>query len=86
MVTDCYRGLLGWALGHRAILVGGSVFMLGAAVASVPWLGTEFMPQLDEGSLLIETRRLPVPPCHRVWRLLRISNARSLHCRKFGAS
>ena len=27
--------------------------------ASVPFLGTEFMPKLDEGSLLIETRRLP---------------------------
>ena len=33
--------------------------MLGGALASVPFLGTEFMPKLDEGSLLIETRRLP---------------------------
>jgi cobalt-zinc-cadmium resistance protein CzcA len=30
-----------------------------AALASVPWLGTEFMPRLDEGSILIETRKLP---------------------------
>jgi cobalt-zinc-cadmium resistance protein CzcA len=30
-----------------------------AALASVPYLGTEFMPKLDEGSMLIETRRLP---------------------------
>jgi cobalt-zinc-cadmium resistance protein CzcA len=29
------------------------------AVGSVPFLGTEFMPKLDEGSLLIETRKLP---------------------------
>jgi cobalt-zinc-cadmium resistance protein CzcA len=25
----------------------------------VPFLGTEFMPKLDEGSILIETRKLP---------------------------
>ena len=30
-----------------------------AALASVPFLGTEFMPKLDEGSILIETRKLP---------------------------
>ena len=33
--------------------------VLGSTLASVPFLGTEFMPQLDEGSMLIETRRLP---------------------------
>jgi cobalt-zinc-cadmium resistance protein CzcA len=30
-----------------------------AAFASVPFLGTEFMPRLDEGAILIETRKLP---------------------------
>ncbi len=29
------------------------------AIGSVPWLGTEFMPRLDEGAILIETRKLP---------------------------
>lgn len=29
------------------------------ALVSVPWLGTEFMPRLDEGAILIETRKLP---------------------------
>jgi heavy metal efflux system protein len=29
------------------------------AIGSVPFLGTEFMPKLDEGSILIETRKLP---------------------------
>ena len=28
-------------------------------LGSVPFLGTEFMPRLDEGSILIETRKLP---------------------------
>ena len=29
------------------------------ALGSLPFLGTEFMPRLDEGSLLIESRKLP---------------------------
>ena len=54
-----YRAHLGWALSHRALVVGGAAAMLLVAVGSVPFMGTEFMPKLDEGSLLIETRRLP---------------------------
>jgi heavy metal efflux system protein len=30
------------------------------AIGSVPWLGTEFMPRLDEGAILIETRQAAV--------------------------
>jgi heavy metal efflux system protein len=58
-VRSGYRRHLGWALGHRALVVGGALVLLLAALASVPFLGTEFMPKLDEGSMLIETRRLP---------------------------
>ena len=29
------------------------------ALGSIPFIGTEFMPKLDEGSILIETRKLP---------------------------
>src|SRR5215211_2583774 len=54
-----YQRDLGWALSHRAAVVGGAGALLAAALASVPFLGTEFMPKLDEGSMLIETRRLP---------------------------
>jgi cobalt-zinc-cadmium resistance protein CzcA len=50
---------LDWALHHRVIVVTGALVVLVVALASVPFLGTEFMPKLDEGSLLIETRRLP---------------------------
>ncbi|MCC7010104.1 MAG: efflux RND transporter permease subunit [Acidobacteria bacterium] len=54
-----YRRVLDWAIGHRAIVLGMAAALLVAALASVPFLGTEFMPELDEGSMLIETRRLP---------------------------
>src|SRR5439155_19418824 len=39
--------------------ISGAFAVLVAALASIPFLGTEFMPRLDEGSLLIETRRAP---------------------------
>src|SRR5215210_2286779 len=58
-VRSAYRRHLAWALGHRILVVGGAAVLLVAALASVPYLGTEFMPKLDEGSMLIETRRLP---------------------------
>ena len=54
-----YRRHLDWALHHRAIVVGGGAALLAVSLASLPFLGTEFMPKLDEGSMLIETRRLP---------------------------
>lgn len=45
---------------HRpAPLVGGAFVVLIVAVGSLTRIGTEFMPKLDEGSILINTRRLP---------------------------
>jgi len=54
-----YERGLAWAIQRprRVMLAAG--MLLFAAVASVPFLGTEFMPNLDEGYLLIETRRIP---------------------------
>ena len=54
-----YALALDWALAHRRIVVGGSIGLLALALASVPFLGTEFMPKLDEGYLLLQTRRVP---------------------------
>lgn len=59
MLRRRYGGLLTWALAHRRMVVAGALLLLGVALASVPYLGTEFMPKLDEGYLLIETRRVP---------------------------
>lgn len=54
-----YGSVLTWALAHRRRVVGVAVGLLVAALASVPFLGTEFMPKLDEGSLLVEARLIP---------------------------
>jgi cobalt-zinc-cadmium resistance protein CzcA len=54
-----YRRLLARLMGNRRLAVGAALIIVSIAVGSMRYLGTEFMPQLDEGALLIETRRLP---------------------------
>ena len=54
-----YARSLTWAIAHRRAVVGTALGVLAVALASVPFLGSEFMPKLDEGTLLIETRRIP---------------------------
>ena len=54
-----YRNVLGRVLPWPGRVLATAVALLALAIASVPFLGTEFMPKLDEGSLLIETRRAP---------------------------
>jgi cobalt-zinc-cadmium resistance protein CzcA len=54
-----YRRTLEWSLSHRRRVVGTAFAVVALTLASIPFLGTEFMPKLDEGSLLIETRRMP---------------------------
>ena len=54
-----YARTLDWSLSHRRTVIGAALAMLVVALASLPFIGTEFMPRLDEGSLLIETRRVP---------------------------
>ena len=54
-----YERGLRWSLAHRRAVVAGALGLLVMSLGSVPFLGTEFMPKLDEGYLLIETRRVP---------------------------
>src|SRR5436309_9393647 len=53
-----YQRALEWSLLHRRRVVGATVCLFAVAIISVAFLGTEFMPKLDEGYLLIETRRI----------------------------
>jgi cobalt-zinc-cadmium resistance protein CzcA len=54
-----YRGLLNRALKHRRLVVASAVLAFVVAVASVPFLGSEFVPELDEGDFVIEVRSIP---------------------------
>ncbi|NKE73520.1 efflux RND transporter permease subunit [Candidatus Manganitrophus noduliformans] len=54
-----YLPLLSWSLRHRIGILSGAIFLLAGSVALVPFLGTEFIPSLDEGSLSPAVIRLP---------------------------
>jgi heavy metal efflux system protein len=58
-VQVCYLELLDVVLRRRLLTVGLALVFISAAVGSLYFIGTEFMPRLEEGSILIETRKLP---------------------------
>ncbi|MBL9007230.1 MAG: efflux RND transporter permease subunit [Myxococcales bacterium] len=56
-----YRPILGAALAQRGrwLTLSLGVLAMAGGLALVPRLGAEFVPQLDEGDILVEVRRLP---------------------------
>jgi cobalt-zinc-cadmium resistance protein CzcA len=58
-LRDRYVRHLTDALDHPRWTLLAALSVITVAVASIPFLGTEFMPKLDEGAILIETRKLP---------------------------
>ena len=58
-VTERYGRALAWGVDHRLVTVGSAAVVLAVALGSLAFIGTEFMPRLDEGELLVETRKLP---------------------------
>jgi cobalt-zinc-cadmium resistance protein CzcA len=54
-----YEPSLAWALGHRKIVIICAILALAASFAVVPRLGTEFLPELNEGSIWVN---VTLPP------------------------
>ena len=54
-----YLPALGWSMSHRAPVIAGSALLLAGSLALVPFLGTEFVPIMDEGSFDMDTSILP---------------------------
>lgn len=54
-----YRPLLRWSLGHRGPVLVGTVALLGIGAGVFPFLGTEFIPTLNEGTLLVRATMAP---------------------------
>jgi cobalt-zinc-cadmium resistance protein CzcA len=54
-----YHPSLAWALGHRRTVVLGAAGLLLFSLAMAPFLGTEFIPRMDEGYLTPQVIRLP---------------------------
>ena len=58
-ISRDYVAMLEAVVRHRKLALVLSLAVLAAALASLAFIGTEFMPRLDEGSILLETRKLP---------------------------
>ena len=58
-LNSVYGRALTWSIHHRLLTVASAAVVLIAALSSLLLIGTEFMPRLDEGSILVETRKLP---------------------------
>jgi cobalt-zinc-cadmium resistance protein CzcA len=58
-ITRHYVAMLEAVLRHRKLALVSALAVLAVALASLAFIGTEFMPRLDEGSILLETRKLP---------------------------
>jgi len=48
-----YEPLLAWALGHRRLIVAAAVAGLGISLLAATRLGTEFLPELNEGTIWV---------------------------------
>jgi hydrophobic/amphiphilic exporter-1 (mainly G- bacteria), HAE1 family len=56
-VTGQYGRLLEMALRRRLAVIGGFVLLLiGAAVVLFPWLGSEFLPRMDDGRVMVKVK------------------------------
>jgi cobalt-zinc-cadmium resistance protein CzcA len=58
-LQDRYRRSLDWVIGHRVKVIAAAGVLLAVALGSLHFIGTEFMPRLDEGSIVVTSRRLP---------------------------
>ena len=54
-----YLPLLSLALRRRGVTILVAVGILGASLLLIPFVGTEFLPQLDEGAIAVNVVRLP---------------------------
>jgi CzcA family heavy metal efflux pump len=57
-----YTGILNWTLRRPYKIIGASALMLGAAVAVIPFMGREFLPPFNEGTLNINANLPPGAP------------------------
>jgi cobalt-zinc-cadmium resistance protein CzcA len=58
-VKRAYLPSLGWSLRHKRIVVGAAAALLAASLALFPVLGKEFMPALQEGSIMWRVTSIP---------------------------
>jgi len=55
-VTEGYGCMLSMALEHRLAVVGGFMLLLIGGVVLFPWLGSEFLPRMDDGRVMVKVK------------------------------
>jgi cobalt-zinc-cadmium resistance protein CzcA len=58
-IKSKYLPLLSWSLANKKLVVGAASGLLVASLALFPFLGKEFMPQLQEGSIMWRVTSIP---------------------------
>jgi len=58
-MKNAYKPALGWVVRRKKAVVIAAVAAFAASMAAVPFIGTEFMPALEEGSILIGVTMAP---------------------------
>lgn len=58
-LNAAYAPVLRFALKRRGVVIACAILGLGASLATVPFLGTEFVPELDEGTMSIRVTMNP---------------------------
>ncbi|OQY27445.1 MAG: hypothetical protein B6244_10765 [Candidatus Cloacimonetes bacterium 4572_55] len=59
MMKNRYRNLVNWSLKHKKLIVTAALISFIAAIGVMPFLGAEFIPTLEEGSILIGVAMAP---------------------------
>jgi Cu(I)/Ag(I) efflux system membrane protein CusA/SilA len=75
ILNRLYAPVIHWVLKHRALTIGMNVLALLIAIPVAMNTGSEFMPPLDEGSLLFMPVTLPSASITEVNRILQIQDA-----------
>ncbi len=70
-----YRPVLQWALRSRWLVLGGAAAVLGLTLFPLSRLGSEFMPPLNEGSLMYMPNTLPAVSLTTQRRLLQVEDS-----------
>lgn len=76
---QAYLPLLDWALERKKLVVGTALVLLVASLALFPFLGKEFMPQLQEGTILFRVTGIPSTSLDET---IRVSNVMSAELKK----
>ena len=58
-LKNVYRPILSWAIRKKGIVVGAAAIAFIGSLALLPFIGTEFIPTLEEGSILIGVTMAP---------------------------